>query len=403
MKTNQCNNQVQSPRRPWHLLAAVLGFTAVLVACGGGGGSTGSVGSGGTGFSGPISGFGSEIVNGVRLDDSSAKVTVDDDDTSKSPSDLRLGMMVEIEGSRNDDGVTGKANTIGSHSVVQGPITTKTATTLTVLGLTVTVKPGTVFDGVTDLTALAVGDVVEIHGIANGADGLTATRIESTPGATEVRLTGEVTGLDTVKQQFTLHGTVVNYAGAAGNNLPTNLANGLTVRVRGTLATAPNVVPATINATRVRVRNLDNLKKDGKQLELEGIVTKFTSVTDFEVNGNKVSVAASAKVEGTVAAGSRVEVEGTVNATGVLVATKVEVKNDDVEAAEANELHGLISAFNLTAKSFTLRGVTVTFDTATVFERLTNGAASLANGVKVQVKGKVVGNTVLAARISLED
>ncbi len=68
---------------------------ALLAACGGGGG----VDTGGTGgavpavASGPITGFGSVIVGGVRFDDSSAEVE-DLDGTRRSRDELRLGMTV---------------------------------------------------------------------------------------------------------------------------------------------------------------------------------------------------------------------------------------------------------------------------------------------------------------------
>ncbi|MEZ5738630.1 MAG: hypothetical protein R3E68_03630 [Burkholderiaceae bacterium] len=82
------------------LLAAFL-----LAGCGGGSEVLGP-GSGGTGTSvtttavGPISGFGSVIVNGVRYDDSLARVS-DERGTTLSRSQLRLGMMVQIRGSSN--------------------------------------------------------------------------------------------------------------------------------------------------------------------------------------------------------------------------------------------------------------------------------------------------------------
>src|SRR5262245_31816300 len=81
------------------LAAAFL--TLLLVAgCGGDGG----VDSGGTGAaasfaSGPITGFGSVIVAGVRFDERGA--TVQDADGNVRPaSDLALGMTVEVRGGR---------------------------------------------------------------------------------------------------------------------------------------------------------------------------------------------------------------------------------------------------------------------------------------------------------------
>jgi len=388
-------------------MASVFSATMLLASCGGGGtssSSVSSVGSGGTGagFSGPISGFGSIIVNGVRLDDSSATVTLDDDSAGTS-ADLKLGMMVEIEGSKNDDGITGKAKTIASQSEIRGPVTVTPITgakEFKVLGLTITVTASTVFEGINNgIAGLSSGTMVEIHGIPNGADGVIATRIETT-GNNEERLTGVVQNLNKTAKTFTLHGTVINYGAAAADKVPANLANDIRVRIKGQLITPVTTEPGTITATRVQIKSLDRLKINGQQLELEGVVTKFNSATDFEVNGNKVKMASNASVEGTIAAGSLVEVNGLIDASGVLIATKVEVKNGN--KAESNELHGLIS--NVTSNSFTLRGVTVTFDPNTVrLERLNlNG---LINGIRVEVKGSVSasGNSVMATSIKLED
>src|SRR3954469_11593651 len=78
--------------------AAVLATAGALVACGGGGSASGDAsGAGATSFaSGPISGFGSGIVNGVRFDDTKAKVS-DDDGQAHDRGELRLGMVVEVK------------------------------------------------------------------------------------------------------------------------------------------------------------------------------------------------------------------------------------------------------------------------------------------------------------------
>ena len=68
-----------------------------LASCGGGGGGVASGGTGGTGITGvsqgPISGFGSVYVNGVRIHTGGAAITVDDN-PGQTQAALGLGMVV---------------------------------------------------------------------------------------------------------------------------------------------------------------------------------------------------------------------------------------------------------------------------------------------------------------------
>ena len=91
--------------------ATLLSFAAVgLAACGGSGGSSdsspvpvGAIDGGGLHVSaGPINGFGSVIVNGVRYDTSGAQIIVDDNVASES--DLKVGQFVLIAATGDDDG-----------------------------------------------------------------------------------------------------------------------------------------------------------------------------------------------------------------------------------------------------------------------------------------------------------
>ena len=84
------------------------------------------VGTGGTGTyaSGPITGFGSIIVNGVRFDDSAAAVS-DDDGAAIGRDRLKLGMQVEIESEVvSDDGSGRKARAahVRFCSEIVGPV-----------------------------------------------------------------------------------------------------------------------------------------------------------------------------------------------------------------------------------------------------------------------------------------
>jgi hypothetical protein len=401
MNATHFNRRFLQPHTLW--LAAAAGLTAVLVACGGGGGGgngTPTPTTTATTFSGPISGFGSVIVNGVRIDDSAATITLDDDNGGGRDVDLKLGMVVEVEGERDSGAQTGKATSIATHSFVQGPISAinPAGNQLTVLGVVITVTPGTAFAGtdVTALGSLALNDTVEIHGLPNGTGGsLKATYIERIPATNDARLTGTVQ--DAASGSFTLNGITVQYLPTNLVNLPGGVTNGMTVRVKGTLSS-----PTTIVASKVRQLNLVPALAEGRQMELEGIISTFNSATDFAIATLKVSVPSNATVSGTPALGSRVEVKGTV-VGGILVATQVEVENEAQEPAEAHELHSLIASIDKTQQNFTLRdgALVVKWDSSTVFDSATlpHGADDLALGLKVEVRGRLTGNAVLATRI----
>ena len=170
--------------RPRALTAGVLSALLLMSACGGGGGESADTPAGAQGSSlreGPITGFGSIIVNGTRLDDSVAKV--EDEEGVPHPRDvLRLGMWVEVEGPPVRGKATGVANSVRFGSQLKGPVSAVNAAagTVTVLGQTVEVFSGTVFDGLPDgLASVSQGQVLEVHGITQTATGrIRATRVE---------------------------------------------------------------------------------------------------------------------------------------------------------------------------------------------------------------------------------
>ena len=96
------------------LLITCLGLSG----CGGGGSGgiadIGGGGIGGTGISstGTIDGFGSIFVNGVEYETGDSEILLDGQ--SASESSLRLGMVVTVRGTINDDGLTGTAEQVVS-------------------------------------------------------------------------------------------------------------------------------------------------------------------------------------------------------------------------------------------------------------------------------------------------
>ena len=367
------------------LMAGVLG-PALLAACGGGGDAGTPVGSatGAQSFmSGPITGLGSIIVGGVRFDDNSAQVENEDDDSgSHSRSELQLGMMVEVESSSIDDSTSrGKAVRIRFGSELKGPVASidAAAQTFRMLDQTVEVRAETVFDPllVGGFAAIQMGQILEIHAQFDTTSGhYSATRIELEDNATEYRLRGFVSLLDTTAKTFHIGDAVINYAGVT--ELPANFADGQRVRVR--LQTTQ--VNGQWVATRVRsgVRRVDGFG----DARMRGLVTAFTSATQFEVQGVAVEVAAGARVEGTVAEGVMVEVRGRADA-GRIVASRVKVLDRRDDEVRGVELHGTVSGLDAAAKTFLLREIKVSYANVLVWKD--GDASTLADGKAVEVKG----------------
>ena len=127
------------------------------------------------------------------------------------------------------------------------------------------------------------------------------------------------------------------------------------------------------------------------------------SLASFTVDGVPVDASAPGVVfeNGTAAAivdGARVEVEGTF-VNGVLKATKVDVRQDDEVEAEV-ELEGAITAVDAQARTFVLRGQTVTWTDATVFDGGT--AADLKVNAQVHVHGTLTANGTLVEATDIE-
>ncbi len=401
-----------SPRSPArHLMLQFAAAAALLSGCGGGGDAgTSAFGSGASGTgtgsfaAGAISGFGSVIVNGVRFDNSKAKVS-DDDGRAADATSLRLGMRVEIHGGAISDDGTGpraEASEIRFGSELVGPVSAVDAAAkiLVVLGQTVVVTDTTVIDDrlAGGFAAISVGTVLEVHGTRDATTGtITATRIEPSAAAAGFKLRGVVANLDPTAKTFTIGATLVSYVGVA--SVPATLANGLMVRVR--LQTTP--VAGAFVATRIDAAapHVD----DANEAEIEGSITAFTSSTSFSVNGIPVDASNATFANGTTAVvlGAQVEVHGT-SSNGVVMASSVKVETHAERHAEGFELHGAITAIDTTAKTFVLRGVTVGYGAATVdFRKGT--AAQLAVGVQLEVRGTLSadGTMLQATRISFGD
>ncbi len=394
----------------------------VLIACGGGGGDAAAPGGGttttppigginGGGIArGTITGFGSIFVNGVEFSTSTAAITIEG--SSGGESALRIGQVVLVQGTISDDGRTGTARTVAYNDDVEGPVTSVngTANTFVVLGQTVRVTGTTAFDGgisPASILGLAAGNVVEVSGLPDSTGVIVASRVERRAALGELELSGRVAGLDTGTRRFTIGPQGIDYAAASIAN--GTLANAACVEVKGSAVTNGVLV-----ATRVEVKSCTLGAAASDRGEVEGIITRFASASDFDVGGQRVTTTASTTyVNGAAAAAAgdlrldlKVEVEGTFNAAGALEARKVEIKPES-----SSRLLGTVDALNAGAGTLAMFGITVTLNASTQLEDKSRSRvtplrfADLRTGDYLELRGfrGTTASSIVATRVERQD
>jgi hypothetical protein len=398
---------------PLRLLTNLFLAAVLLAGCGGGGGSDSNATGKSSFTAGPITGFGSIIVNGVRFDVSKARV-VDDQGIERSEGDLKLGMMAQVQAADITSGNTSQATQVQIGSAIIGPVDAINTSTrlLIVLGQTIDVADTTVFGPSlpSGPFSISVGTILEIFGMLDTTTGhYQATRIEAKPDATFFKLRGVVSNLDAGARTFMIGGETISFANLSGSGVP-GLSNGTVVVA--TLQMQPDRNNNWI-ATQLTTADQPALVPSGK-VKLRGFITSFDSTAHFSVNGIPVD-ASNAKIRpknATLATGAQVKVEGAVS-DGTIIATKVTVKkrggggqddeNDGEDDEDGFELHGVVGNLDTSSQTFVVRGVPVSIGTAAVFKGGTR--SNLAGGSRIEVKGKLSSNgtRIEAESISFED
>ena len=252
---------------------------------------------------GAITGLGDLTVNGTRYDADGASVLVDAQPGVMS--DLKLGHVAVLTGRISAAGLTGQASTIHMHSSVTGPVERIAAGEgrMTVMSQTIWLGPETHYsDGIDPATldGLSTGDRVRISGYADAAGNIRATRVETAAANSPLQLVGEVSGLDIANLLFDINQLTVDYGGAVVIDLPGGAPeNGMTVRLIGTLSNGLFVAEQLVAGPELATGG------PGQRVQLGGIVTRFASIADFEVNG----VAATADSASTFSNGGRGDLE----------------------------------------------------------------------------------------------
>ncbi|RMJ04253.1 hypothetical protein DOQ08_01573 [Marinobacter litoralis] len=366
----------------------------ILAACGGGGGtSVADGGIRGTGSSvGPVSGFGSVFVNGVKFETRDiVNQRVESNDEISTEGDLEKGMILRIEGKWNKDG-SGNAEALKYDDTFRGPVTdivvpdesTGTPGSFRVLGQTISYDRRTVVrvkDG-----NLTEGMTVRVSAWRT-ADGYRASFIGSATTGSDfpLELEGRIDEVQLDKfrigDQWIRGGQGVSYPGDLTIN---DIVKGALVEVEGRFLSEGGDV------TAAEIRYSDDrrfLREEGGEIEMTGPVQSLNvSGSTFSLNGVQVDYDNETEFDdfarSRIADGLLVQVEGEIR-TGRLYAEEIDLfeGNAEVEA-------GVLSPFEGSAENeLNVGGVRVRITNNTLIDRDDDDQTPLSEANFLEVEG----------------
>ncbi len=333
----------------------VFSLALSLLSCGGGAGvslslnAPGGVGSGGSGLiEGLIAGFGSVIVDGVEVDDSSAISQTDDETGQFTLTQTQLGQRVKITQSQ-----AGVASIITIVPLLRGPVTASVQSNyFQVLGQWVQVLPqntatgnATVLSGLTNLNVLQNNVAVQVYGVwvfdsTKNAHVLQASRIELLSAAPAYNL---VSGIVMGRNNNDL---LINQSGAATavhalNALPTSISNGSLIRawVQASQVSSGNVFAAQ------RVLDATSTPSNGQTL-LISVPTSAGNVQNGQLQTQGLNLQIPPNLVSQMPSSSALVQLNVLNTNGVLTVTQVNTSSNNTalqaQVAGQVELKGAI-------------------------------------------------------------
>ncbi|MDL0431328.1 DUF5666 domain-containing protein [Marinobacter sp. TBZ242] len=349
----------------------------ILAACGGGGSDSLDIADGGirgTGSSvGPVSGFGSVFVNGVRFSTEGLNGQVQSDDGITAESELDEGMILRVDGEWRDDG-QGTADRVEYDDTLRGEVVviqpwdlaSKTAI-LSVYGLTVHIDNQTVIRG-KDVVELADGDFVRVSAwrLPDGEFRASLVRVRDDLASVEfdpdndIEIEGKVRNFDADLCTFEIGNLTVecdtdntDFDGIA----LADLANNPFIEVEG------DVSGSVLSAREIQQDDLRRYRRgDDDDIEFAGPVSRaFDSGNGtFEINGLVVRVSSETEFDDGLSETDLVpdlliQVEGEFLNDGTVDAEEIELREGE------SEVEGRVAtnSVNSTDQTFRIGGVLV--------------------------------------------
>lgn len=296
--------------------------------------------------SGPITGFGSVLVNGLSLDTTDAQIVIDG--SSSVPSGLRLGQMiraiaVNVGGSYRAVSIGYQKNVVGSIQEID-----LTAGTLKVLDQLILTDASTRYDipQVSALTDLKTDDVVVISGLRTPSGEVLATYVGTAPAGL-LEIAAAITTVDEAAFRFQLGNLTIDYSAATLLDLPGGMpAPGLAVKVNGTTFSngvlvaeqvrALALVPGLTNAAVTELTPIEAplvsppAAASGFAANIAGFITAISLPDGISLDGVEVLIDGRTTVVGGFANdlrnGTQVRVEGPILGAGLIRASRITIR-----------------------------------------------------------------------------
>jgi hypothetical protein len=335
-------------------------------------------GSGRATIFGEIQDFGSIVVNGVHYDESAANIIIDGV-PHQTRTQLKLGMIAQIDGTLDYSQNTGVANVVRVNRVLFGRVDAvdRSKSEVTVLNQRVVIGVKSRFDGFQDLSQLLEGDWIAVHGLEDpGRKSLVATLVERV--IPEIGSSSSIRGTVQKMQAGKLR---IGKLDILVYNV--NVEDGDYVSITGDYLGGV-FVSTDVVVTR-EVATVETV-----ETQLQGYVADFRNASDFVVAGVRID-ASNADFSGGRASELRQDVRITVEGSiqnGILVADEITYATDNSDDSPLT-LEGRITSF-ASAADFVVKGQRVDASNAVLKSDLAPKA-----GWKAKLKGWIDSNGVL--------
>ena len=278
-------------------------------------------------------GFGINSFRGFNTN-AATQYVIDGDAIAGEPTLAQMGLGTRVsallDASANATVTEGNATTVFIDNALIGPISA-VAPQLRVLGQAMTVTSDTVLVDIpgNNISALQIGQLLQVAGHIDANNSFVATRIERKQSLINWRLTGFLTAANSALSTASIGTQPISFVGIAPTDCPATLIPGLYVEVRATPITpfAANQLVDTV--TRLHCGAPTPPGTPGAPAAVDGLISLVTPApaTEFKVNNLTISYGPTTFFRNgnalDIDLGVRVEVEGTYIDASSIAASKI--------------------------------------------------------------------------------